>query len=85
MARFEGICERASGRTFALPSNPECLEFCVLFPWSLSFFMPPITRDPLTETSEHWSLLQNLWGPPPSPVFCLRSSVPWPAPGERRR
>ena len=53
-----------------LPSLPilNALNFSaamlsILSPWSLRFFMPPITSDPLPETSGRWSLLQNLWGP----------------------
>ena len=77
VAFFEGVCERVFGRTFALQSYPEYLEFFRRYavPPIPDFLHAPIDQGPFWPTSGRWPFLQVSWGR----VSCVPSSCPWPA------
>ena len=78
-AIFAGACERVFGRTSALQSHSEHLEYfrSHAVQWVPEFLHAPKIRAPLPAPSEsgRWSLLQDPW----DPVACVPSSFPWPA------
>ena len=75
MAIFEGVCERVFGRTFALQSYPEYLDFfrrCAV-PWVPDFLHAPIDQGSPSGPPPEVDLASRSPGavspqsPPPSP------------------